>query len=361
MDGRLTMAKALIKAGNDGSATTVLAQYLRSRPNDTEALYLFGTALYKVNKDKAAEGAFRRLLSITPRDTRAIYGLAVTLDRMGRPDEARPLLELALQIDPAFERARNKLTALSSSPTAAQKSAEPTPPSAPSTPIENEEHLTAGNLLGSGHRRLSSFAGRFLQALAVISVGILVIITYEPGRLMFLARNPPFQFPSLDFLLERYETTGQPEHKQALDEAIAAIAGRSEVFDRIFLGVGYALVAIGLVLILHSFLAARLTTYEVYERRIEVTKGVLNRRRLSAWLYEIADVELRQSPMLTLTRNAEVRIYLPQTGYGKPSRFNDRSVLRIIGFGRLRDQEHLWEEIRDAALRERRIMRRWYL
>jgi hypothetical protein len=65
--------------------------------------------------------------------------------------------------------------------------------------------------------------------------------------------------------------------------------------------------------------------------------------------------------MLTLTDNAEVRIHLPQTGYTKPSRFNDRTKLRIIGFGSASDQERLYREIRDVALRERRIMRRWYL
>ncbi|HUP17317.1 MAG TPA: hypothetical protein VM848_14855 [Acidimicrobiia bacterium] len=45
----------------------------------------------------------------------------------------------------------------------------------------------------------------------------------------------------------------------------------------------------------------------------------------------------------------------------KPSRFNDRFKLRIIGFGKLRDQEKFFAEVRNAALKERRALKNWIL
>ena len=74
--------------------------------------------------------------------------------------------------------------------------------------------------------------------------------------------------------------------------------------------------------------------------------GVMNRRRDSAWLFEIQDVRLRQPPWLTLTRNAEIRI-----------RLQDKTKVRIIGLGTLAQQIELREDLRDAGLRERRALK----
>ncbi|MGH9112434.1 MAG: tetratricopeptide repeat protein [Acidimicrobiales bacterium] len=355
----MKLANAMMKAGNFGPASRVLAQRLKGSPADGEALYLYGTALYRSGKDARAEAAFRRLVSLAPNDARAHYSLGMALARLNRVDEAGHSLSRAVQLDPRHQRARQALTRLSQGSTSVSGKPAGSQPSTP--PLEDADHLTPGHLLGRGHRRVSSYAGRFLAAALVGAAGFGLLVTYQPGRLRWFAERPPFQLPSLDFLRDRFETTGQEAHRRELEDALTNVVSRSDLFDTILIGIAVALVVLAAALVVHAILAAAHTEYEVYERRIDVKRGVLDRRRMSAWLYEIVDVELRQTPMLTLSDNAEVRIHLPQTGYAKPSRFNDRTKLRIIGFGSTSDQERLYREIRDAALKERRIMRRWYL
>jgi membrane protein YdbS with pleckstrin-like domain len=106
------------------------------------------------------------------------------------------------------------------------------------------------------------------------------------------------------------------------------------------------LAVVGVLLALRAVLASSMTRYDVYQRRIDVASGVLNRHRTSAWLFEMQDVQLRQPPWLTLSRNAEIRI-----------RLQDKSKVRIVGLGALHQQIALREELRDAALRERRALK----
>lgn len=356
MDPRVKLANKMLKAGNLHAASQVLDQALKSDPNDLEALHLYATTLYKRGKDAEAEGLFRRLAAMKPNDPIAHFSLGTTLVRLNRTEEARKSFEQALIADPNFQQARISLTKLSG-----PGKQTPAPHKEGLTP-EELLHLTAGDLVAEGTRRLSSFLGRFLLALVIAIAGYAIVTTQEPGQLRWLAEGPPLQFPSISFLEERFEATGQEIHRQELEEALARVETTSAVLDRIVLVTGIAVLALGIGLFILPFLAAPSTHYEVYERRIDIRKGVLNRRRFSAWLYEILDVELRQTPFLTLTRNAEVRIYLPPSGQPKRSRFGvDRSILRIIGFGSYKNQVGLWQEVRDAGLRERKIMRKWYL
>lgn len=362
MHGRVKLANGLLKARNYAGASQVLTQHLKQHGDDVDALYLYATTLYRAGERDLAEAAYRKVVRLAPNHALAHYGLGVALARAGRIDEARQSLETALQLDPALDGARTRLAQLATaSPGPGTTTTDGPTPAPAKAPVDDEEHLKAGDLLGAGHRRLSSYGGRMLVAACLAALGFALLLTHQPRRLRWFAERPPFQLPSLGFLRERAAATGQEEHQRALDEALARADSLSQTFDTILVGTAVALVLLGVLLVLHAALASAATQYEVYERRIDVQQGVLNRRSLSVWLYEITDVELRQSPMLTLTGNAEIRISLPQRGYAKPSRFDDPTKVRIIGFGSLRDQQRLWREVRDAALRERRVMRRWYL
>ncbi len=349
MDGRVKLAQGMIQARNYGPAATLLGKYLRGSPNDVDALYLYGTALYRTNRNAEAEGVFRRWANLAPTNADAHYSLGITLARLGRDEEARESFQQALVANPGFAPALQRLNELASDNKATG-----------GAKVEevDMDQLTPGVLLVSGHRRLSSYLGTFLLAALVAVAGLLLLTSYREGRMRWLAEH--LQIPSVGFLRARYQQTGQEAHRRELLNAIANANGISEFFDKLLIGAAVALLLLAAVMVAHALIASPLTRYDVYERRIDVEKGLLFRQQLSGWLYEIVDVELRQSPMMTLSRNAEVRVYLPQTA-AKASRFHDRTRLRIIGFGSFKHQRHLWHEIRDSALKHRRAMRKWYL
>jgi uncharacterized membrane protein YdbT with pleckstrin-like domain len=114
--------------------------------------------------------------------------------------------------------------------------------------------------------------------------------------------------------------------------------------------IGIPLVILGVLFGLHTFLSARSTRYDIYQRRIDVADGVFNRRLRSTWVYEIKDIEYQQPFFLLITRNALIRL-----------RLENGSEMKIIGFGTSSDQKRLWEEFTNAALRERRKLRRWWV
>jgi len=352
VDGRISFARAMLKGGRSDAARHALQAYLGSNPKDPDALYMYGAAAYRENDDTGAARAFQALVAASPSDKRAHYSLGITLARMNRLDEARRCFERALQIDPAFGPARQRLAELGGPPAQNGRSGRP--------PVNDEKHLRPGELLAAGHRRLSSFAGRFAFAAAIAAAGIALIQTQTPGRLRWLAEF--LQWPSLGFLRDAAETTGQPQHREELQEALEATAARSEFFDGVLSASATGLLVVAAVVVLHALSSGPMTRYKIYERRIDVATGVLSRRQTSTWLYEIDNVEFEQSPALTLSHNAAVVVYLPPRPDAKPSRLRkDRSKLRIIGFGRFRHQLALFGEIRDAALIERRAMRNWWV
>lgn len=138
--------------------------------------------------------------------------------------------------------------------------------------------------------------------------------------------------------------------QRQLDSALQRQAAISGQLDQLIIVLAYAVPLVGLAIGIHAVLAANNTSYSIYERRIDLSSGVLNRRRQSVWLYEIKDVELRQPLFMNMTGNAMIRISL-----------DDDSHVNIIGFGPLRDQVRLYEELRDSALKERRAMKNWWV
>lgn len=338
--GRVKLAEAMIKARSYGPAMQVLRQHLSSTPNDGQAHYLLGLAAYREGDNATAERAFRTVLSASPDNVSGLYNLGITVARAGRPDEARALFARALELDPTYEPARQRLVQLASM-TGTRPS--PGPPKQP-----DEERLRPGDLLRSGTRRVSSFAGRLLLGALLLVSGLALFLTASPGRFDWLAGR--LTFPSPDHfrqLLERVRGTPLEQiTQQDLDNAIRSMARTSDVLDAIGIGLAVALAALGALLFLHALLAGSRTRYDIYERRIDIASGVLNRRRTSVWLYEITDIQLRQPAWLTLTGNASVRL-----------RLEDASKASITGFGTQDQQLSLWEELRDAALVERRALK----
>lgn len=354
-DGRVQLAEKMITARSYGPAINVLQQHLRQQPDDARARSLLGLAAYRSGDDAAAVEAFRAVLAIRPDDVPTLYNLGRTLERLGRVTEARPLIERAATLGPTYRPAVDWLARSTETPPGPHRpdppgSHRPDPPgpAAPTKPGDDPERLTAGTLLHSGTRRLSSFLGVWIIAALLALTGLLVLGSHRPGRLQWMGEA--LTFPSPSFLAEVLDKAkGGPLEAQAQADYDRAVAQATALADRIDSGLlvtAGILIVLGLLLLIRSLIAAPLTRYDLYQRRIDITRGVLNRHHTSAWLFEIQDVRLRQPPWLTLSRNAEIRI-----------RLQDSTKLRIIGLGTLRQQIRLREELRDAALRERRALK----
>jgi hypothetical protein len=338
--GRVKYAEAMIQAKSYGPAIQVLQQHLAATPSDQRARYLLGMAAYRAGDNALAYRTFTQLVQEAPTLVPAHYYLGITLARMGRIDEARQHLTAAVTLDPSYTAARDRLAQLEAS--VAKPAAGPAPASG------QTERLTPGERLHSGGRRLSSFAGRFLLVALMAAAGIGLMLNAAPGRLSWLADRLTFPPPSyFEELLE--QVRGTPLEAQVLDDladARAASAQMSASFDSLLGALAIGLLVLAVVLVVHALLASMTTRYEVYQRRIDVSEGVLNRKRSSVWLYEITDVQLLQPAWMTITGNAEVRLVL-----------EDMSKVKITGFGPTDKQLSLWGEIRDAAIIERREMK----
>lgn len=384
----LERAQDLVRAKSYDEAVTLLKRYLASSPNDLKARQLLGLAAYRGGDYVTAEAAYRIVTTSSPGNVVALYSLGITLTRLGRVEEAKRCFTAVLKIDPFDAPARERLSELRSSPEthpvpqeqshgAATSQAEPVtattgrsgPTEPQSFPLDaapaagpssqrsgsrdgtDTERLTPGNLLRAGQRRLSSFAGQFLLAAVLILGGGTLIVSYEPGRLNWVAER--VTFPSPGYYEELLVDVGNSPLREGvlrdLDRARADVAQMSERLDGLLVLAALVSTTLGVLFAIHALLAAGFTHYEVHERRIDVARGVLNRQRNSVWLYEITDVQLRQPPWLTLTGNSEIRIST-----------EDESTIKITGFGSGPEQVQFWRNLRDAAVVERRAIRSWW-
>jgi uncharacterized membrane protein YdbT with pleckstrin-like domain len=92
------------------------------------------------------------------------------------------------------------------------------------------------------------------------------------------------------------------------------------------------------------------TKYEIYERRLDITIGGFNTRTYSIWLHNITDVIYSQGSVQRFTGDASITV---KTG--------DTTGLKIIGLGNADEMRKFWNELRDAALIERRAMHKWWV
>lgn len=343
---RMRLAKALIDEGRNSEAVATLDPWVTNHALDSPASYLLGLAAYRANNNRLAEQAFRGGIVAQPDDAKMHYGLGITLLRTGASTEAARCFERAVGLDPSLTRARQRLEE-----TRHQGDREALANRLDSG--ERNADSSAGRLLRSGHRRVSSYGGHFILALVLVLGGGWLILTDDAGRARSIASWWPLgtDIDSLTRLVELTPPgTRLNQLQRELDIAMAQVDARTSMLDWLLPALGIALLAAGILLGLRPLVASRMELYEVYERRIDVARGILSRRHASVWLFEITEVVLREPWRLTATGNAEVRIML-----------DDGSPVKITGFGTVREQHLLWRELRDAALAERRAMKHWWV
>jgi hypothetical protein len=108
------------------------------------------------------------------------------------------------------------------------------------------------------------------------------------------------------------------------------------------------------VVALSSFVAGRCTRYSIYERRLDLKKGILSQDTEPIWVYDIVSLTVRRSPVLTLTGTASIEIDY-EKGPSRPGH------ARMIAVGSYRHMTTLLEELQERSLHERRAMKKQFI
>ncbi len=100
-----TLLAAAIQAHQSGRIAEAQEQYrrvLNVRPNDAEALHLFGVAEHQQGRNKEALSWIERAVAVNSRDAAILSNLGLVLRALGRRDEAVTVLEQAVQFAPTY-------------------------------------------------------------------------------------------------------------------------------------------------------------------------------------------------------------------------------------------------------------------
>jgi tetratricopeptide (TPR) repeat protein len=116
------------------------------------------------------------------------------------------------------------------------------------------------------------------------------------------------------------------------------------------------LATFGAILCASAVVSGRFTRYTIYEHRLDLKRGVLFQRTNPIWLYDISGVELRRSPLLTLTGTASIDIDHDAAG-GK----GRRKESSIVATGGIHKMTSYMEQLQGEVVRERRAMKKIWI
>ncbi len=109
---RSSYVKALVILAQFNTAEPVVAEYLKRKPGDFDALYLSGVVDRGLGKYTDAERLLQHAVKLNPRHSDAHYNLGFVLARLSKPAEARDQFEEALKLNPDASEARFQLAAV---------------------------------------------------------------------------------------------------------------------------------------------------------------------------------------------------------------------------------------------------------
>ena len=99
----------------------------------------------------------------------------------------------------------------------------------------------------------------------------------------------------------------------------------------------------------------------MYERRVDITRGVLFRKRQLIWLYDVLDIELFQTPMLMLAGTGTL---IFQISHQPPPPLLPRrksGLPQLRAFGSLSRLQDMQRELLATAETERRAMKKGWI
>jgi membrane protein YdbS with pleckstrin-like domain len=322
--GAFDRARSLYGNGRFAEARTLLDGIVAADPGNLPARYALGLCLNALGDHSAAEPQLRVVVDTDPTQYQAAYELGRALQELGRPAEAVHAFRLVLarrDIPEVRERLRVCAEAARSSPPAG-------PGSSTDTGAQPSARTGAAPTPGEGDDGRESTSKPLAEE--VDERGLV-----DPGR--------------------RIDTTNTKIRHLAPAALVAVafawlwvgtVATRHEVYGWI----GGGLVAYAIVACVAVFLQADLNRFEFHERRVDISTGVLYRRRQVIWYYDVFQVRLERGPVSLLTNTASLRIlYFQGTA--------NQSVT-IEGIGTPERVLALYDRLQPLIVRERRAAKK---
>jgi hypothetical protein len=340
-------------------ADSLLTGLIEAAPTDPRLRKLLGTSKYRSGNFGDALEAFHELIRLDDSNAMAHYSVAVTLLKLGRTDEARAALQNALARRPDMPEAQAKLAELNRgggsaplvapSPGAvAEVGHQPAPsPDARSRGINEEE--TPGALRYDGYRLMRSYLGRFAIAATLSVIGLVGIARNSPDAYQQIGNRVAW----VDFHTTAWQnavdisgrTAATDASLRTLESARAnASAWSHRVYTLVFvLCCGLVLVSVGLAT--HAVIDCERTRYRIYDRRIDVVRGVMRLVTESVWLYEVQESSLQEPLALQMVGTARIVVLTEKRTEQRP--------LMIVGTADKKKMDCLWREILSRSLPQR--------
>lgn len=307
------------------AAKPLFAAALEEDQGNLDALYKFGICQFRLHEFKQAEDSFRSVIDKDPEHFEAWYYIGLSLERQGNVDDAQIYFRMSLRINPSFVAARKKMGVEETghsqlNPGEDAKTSRSTIEHSQENSkkvFETKLHPGPGELLYSSRRRR---LGSFPLHIVILFVGSVMLIS----------------------LFIRLSTIGPNTRGSG---AMAAV-------------IGIPLIIICSILLIDIILRSFLTKNEFFERRIDIHRGILFRRHVSIWLYEITDITYSRNPIDLITQNATLTVKTDTDTFRITGLVPSRGDKRIKS---VKFTEQLFEELRVAVRDQRGIVKKLFI
>jgi tetratricopeptide (TPR) repeat protein len=299
-------------------ARDVLERLLKTNPNNPEAIYYLATCEYELKHFDLAKMGFTKFIADHPDNPRGYYAPGQVQERLGNREAAIKTFKTALTVDRRFELASRKLAVLGALPT---------------RDLKKEGAMTISGA-GSPQTRVAPSSPASIDK-------------KYPGQLLLRCRRKTRSF---SFLWLLFVICGSTLPLATVGALVAGRGKNNDPFLYAFFMSLYIGIPVGIILLWKSVS----TMYEIYEKRIDIAHGVLHRTRRYMWLFEIEDLIYSQNPANLLTSDAKITIRV-QTPDGPPR------IVSITGLGSAHFMRDMFQELKTAALVERRLMKQWWV
>lgn len=291
-------AEKLFKANRINAASKLYEKVLKSDGGHLESRFKLGVCRFRQKRFSEALQHFDIVLRYQAHNHNAWYYKGLCFERIGSESKALEAYRKTLEISPDFKLAKQKLIKEQDSNSGESKIFKEQIKEGPGEVIYEEQS-----------RRLSSYTLHW----------VLVIIVYSSAVIL--------TFAIYDFIYFRFSH---------------------------FLRFLVASSIIMIPLFIDLFLRSYNHRYILYQKRIEIKKGILFRKHQIFWLYEVTEIRLTQNPWYVITENYSIDF---QTGrVGKDKKFTLRGLKKPKESTKITTKEFtkmLFQEMLNAVREDR--------
>lgn len=284
--GLFDEGRRLLDAGRLLESERIFDRVAAQGGDRSPAEYFAGVARLKLGDLDGAADRFQRAVEADSGNADALYGLGVVAEGRGADARAVTLYEHALAADPNHADASRKLRQHRAEAALAQRWGVYAYVLTDKSPLARKSLRLMESLRGRGRPSLVAYFGRYFLHFVVLGAALIVLAVSGP----------------------------QPEGDAAVSIPWAALS-----------------VAIGLFVLAVFCIRVLTTEVELDKGRLQVERGVLNKRRTSIELWRIRDIELRRPLVNRLTRDGTLVLSLSPSGATRLPGRRGQGRIRVTG------------------------------